>query len=34
MTREATTPEVHQQERQVVEDVSAGNLVIELNAVE
>ena len=34
MTRQAATPEIHQEKREVVENVGAGDLVVELDAIE
>src|SRR5688572_33394207 len=34
MTRQLSPPEIHQEKRQIVQDVRAGNLVVELDPVE
>ena len=34
MSRQSSPPEIHQQERKIVQDVRAGDLVVELDAIE
>ena len=34
MSRELTAPEIHQEKREVVKNVGAGDLVVELDAIE
>ena len=34
MARQSSPPEIHQEKRKIVQDVGAGNLVVELDAVE